>query len=163
MKAWINNNKTAASAIALAILFIAVAMLVQGCDLQRMVKFEVPPGVATAVDSPEKETLANAQVVWEEWTAYVDRNSNRLSASIEDANKRFAIISSLTDTGLGFITSSASSLPGGAFIVSGISMLAGLFLKRPGEDKRVQIEKENSYNAGMDKGTAIASGDTSDG
>ena len=162
MKTWINNNKTAASAIALTILFIAVAMLVQGCDLQRMVKFEVPSGVAAAVDSPEQETLANAQVVWEEWTAYVDRNSNRLSASIEDANNRFAVISSLTNTGLGFISDSAASLPGGAFIVSGISMLAGLFLKRPGEDKRVQIEKEDSYNAGMEKGAVIASGDTSD-
>ena len=49
----------------------------------------------------------------------------------------------------------APALPGGAFLVGGLSLLTGLMLKRPGEDKRVFAEKKDSYNAGIEEGKRL--------
>lgn len=47
------------------------------------------------------------------------------------------------------------ALPGGAFLVGGLSLLTGLMLKRPGEDRRVFAEKKDSYNAGFEEGKRV--------
>jgi hypothetical protein len=49
----------------------------------------------------------------------------------------------------------APALPGGAFIVGGLSLLTGLMPKRPGEDRRVFAEKKDSYSAGIEEGKRI--------
>ena len=149
MKKWISENKKATTMIVSVALFLGIAMTVQGCGLQKMVKFEVPAEVSTAIDVDQKQTLAEAQDVWEDWQAYVEKNSKRLSRSIEDANKRFELISSITEMGLSVAKDNASIFPGGAMLVSGLTLMTGLFLKRPGEDKKVQLEKEQSFKAGL--------------
>ena len=49
----------------------------------------------------------------------------------------------------------ASLKKGGAFLVGGPSLLTGLLLKRPGEDKRVFAEKKDSSNAGIEEGKRL--------
>ena len=46
-------------------------------------------------------------------------------------------------------------IPGGTILLSGLSLLAGVFLKRPGEDARVAKAKEDSYNKGLEVGSTI--------
>ena len=58
--------------------------------------------------------------------------------------------------GIGALGEASNAFPGGALLFSGLSLAAGLFLKKPGTDKVVAKEKEDSYNAGLAKGKAMA-------
>tara|TARA_R110000823_G_scaffold287978_1_gene406212 strand:- start:378 stop:857 length:480 start_codon:yes stop_codon:yes gene_type:complete len=134
---------------------IGLCLAVQGCDLQKMVKFDVPKGVQGIVETNEVEPLSNSIYVWEQWTNWVDTNSKQLSANIEDANDRVQMISNLTSMGMGALQEAGGQFPGGAILFSGLSLLTGWFLKRPGEEKRLSKEKEDSYNAGMEIAKSI--------
>ena len=72
------------------------------------------------------------------------------------ARARHAAHESLVNLGLDAANTAALALPGGAFIVGGLSLLNGLMLKLPSEDKRVFAEKEDSHNAGIEEGKRIA-------
>ena len=139
-----------------ALAVFVIAMAVQGCDLQRMVKFDVPADVQTAINSAEKESLSDSEYIWEQWSNWVDANSKKLAANIQDSQERVALINNVTAMGIGALGEVSNSFPGGAVVFSGLSLLAGWFLKRPGEDKAVAKEKEDSYNAGIEKGQELA-------
>ena len=152
--------KVAVSGVA-AILILGSALVIQGCDIKKMVKFDVPKGVQGIVETENSESLSNANYVWDQWTNWVDTNTKQLSVNIEDANNRVAVISSLTSLGFGALEEAGSQFPGGALLFSGLSLLTGWFLKRPGEEKRVSTEKEDSYNAGLAKAKEIIEEPTS--
>jgi len=155
---FIKDNKAAAS---LDILTIDVALFLgnaSGSDLRKSVDLEVPAQVRAALDGvsdpakPAPEySLADADRIASEWEAFVRTGTAQLEASISDAQERHAVLASVVDLGVVAVNEVAPTLPGGAFLVGGLSLLTGLFLKRPGEDKRVAKEKEDSYNAGMKK------------
>jgi hypothetical protein len=141
---------------ALAFIFLGV---MQGCDLREMTSLDVPPSVAKVLDPAVQDpeySLADADRIVEDWSRFVDTSTRQLEAAIDDANERHAVLASVVDLGVATVNEVAPTLPGGAFIVGGLSLLTGLFLKRPGEDKRVAKEKEDSYNAGIDLGKKIA-------
>ena len=138
-----------------ALLVIGFCLAVQGCDLQKMVKFDVPKGVQGIVETESAESLSNSIYIWSQWTNWVETNTKQLSANIEDANDRVAMISNLTSLGIGALEEASGQFPGGALLFSGLSLLTGWFLKRPREEKRVNIEKEDSYNAGLAKAKEI--------
>ena len=71
------------------------------------------------------------------------------------ARARHAAHESLVNLGLDAANTAALALPGGAFIVGGLSLLNGLMLKLPSEDERVVAEKEDSHNAGIEDGKRI--------
>jgi hypothetical protein len=164
MKDWLIENKAAAF---LGILTVIVALFMatlSGCDLRKMIDLDVPPAVAQSIDpagalpgpgvDPKYYTLADADRVVEDWKRFVDTATRQLEASIDAANERHAVLASVVDLGVATVNEIAPTLPGGAFFVGGLSLLTGIFLKRPGEDKRVAKEKEDSYNAGMKKAQA---------
>ena len=64
----------------------------------------------------------------------------------------------MTETGISVVDGASSTLPGGALISTGLALLGGLFLKRPGEEKRLRTEKEESYNAGLETATEKMAG-----
>jgi hypothetical protein len=135
---------------------LIIGLTVQGCDLQKMIKFDVPSGVQGAIDANETETLANSDYIWSQWENWVQANSEALASNISDANARVALINDVTALGMGALGEVSNTFPGGAVLFSGLSLLAGWFLKRPGEDKVVAKEKEDSYNAGLAKGQELA-------
>ena len=135
---------------------LLVSFGVQGCDLQKMVKFDVPKEVQESINSEERESLSNSDYVWDRWTNWVEANSKALASNIEDANATVSLINNVTAMGMGALGEVSNSFPGGAIIFSGLSLLTGWFLKRPGEDKAVAKEKEDSYNAGLAKGQELA-------
>jgi len=144
------ENKHATIIGAVAVIAFVAVMAIQGCDLKRMIKFDVPRGVQKTVDVGEQESLASAEAVYQQWSNFVDSNSRQLSANIEDAEGRLSLINSLTSMGISAIGDASSGFPGGAIMMSALSLLTGWFLKRPGEEKRVNVEKEDSYNAGLE-------------
>ena len=94
-------------------------------------------------------------MVWEDWKAYVTSNTSKFENSIDNANERYAVLSQVVDIGIQTAQSEAGGIPGGTILLSGLSLLTGIFLKRPGEDARVAKEKEDSYNKGLEVGSSI--------
>ncbi len=158
MKAVFEENRTAALIFSGLMTFLLVTSVLQACQLQDIIKFDVPPAVAEAVETEEKVPVSQSEAVWEDWQTWVDRQSDRLAKSIGDSQERLAVIESLTEMGLRLGQDAASTVPGGAFISAALAGLGGLFLRRPGDKKREQMEKEASYRAGLDKGQRIAVG-----
>tara|TARA_R110001583_G_scaffold69582_2_gene197172 strand:- start:1328 stop:1807 length:480 start_codon:yes stop_codon:yes gene_type:complete len=139
-----------------ALLILGVCLAAQGCDLQKMVHFDVPGDVQTAISVEENPTLSDADYVWNRWQSWVQLNSEQLSRGIENSKERVSMIESVTAMGIGALGEVSNSFPGGALLFSGLSLATGLFIKRPKEDKIVAKEKEDSYNAGLEKGKELA-------
>lgn len=137
-------------------LVLVTCLAVQGCDLQKMVKVDVPEGVQQSVPVGEEVPLSESEYAWDQWSNWVEANSEAFARNIEDGRSRLALIENLTAMGMGALGEVSSTFPGGAVLFSGLSLLTGWFLKRPGEDKVVAKEKEDSYNAGLAKGKELA-------
>lgn len=157
MKQWFNENKTAVFMATLTIITATCIFLLQGCNLAQWIPVAVPPEVAQVADLPEgKMTLAEADAVWKEWTAYVENNSEQFKAAVADAEERYVFYNSVISTGLGLGEGALGSFPAGAFLLTLLGGTTGLFLKRPKEDSRVAEEKMASYNKGIEIGKKIA-------
>jgi hypothetical protein len=152
---WLKENKSAAYLAALTLAVFAILAAMQGCDLRSQIKVKAPSDVLVAVDVDEPMTLAEAEAAWEDWAQWVDTRTRQFQRAINDAEDRYARIEALLDLGLAAANEGAGQIPGGAFLVGGLSLLTGLVLKRPGEDKRVGKEKEDSYNAGLEEGKRL--------
>lgn len=126
-------------------------LCLQGCDFAQWISVDAPPAVLSAVGKTEMN-LAQADAVWNQWTAHVESQSAAYKAAVDDANGKYAYIQSVISVGLG---ASESLFPAGAVILSALTGVGGLLLKRPQEDERVRKEKEASYNAGLKAAQAI--------
>jgi len=153
---WIKENRNAVMLACATLILLGVASGAAGCSLQDLIKFDVPPAVSQVTDAPERASLSDAQFIWDEWQKHVDSASNQLAKSVGEANERYEILSNLTSMGVEALSVQAGQFPGGAILVTGLSLLTGLFLKKPGTDKAVAGEKENSYNAGISAGKKMA-------
>ena len=153
----LGKNRKASVCICSAVAFLLFSAILSACSIEDMIEFDVPPKVAKAIDVDESEPVSRASLVWENWQVYVERESARLADSMDDAQRSVGLLRSLSDTGLALGQSAASTLPGGALISSGLALMGGLFLKRPGTDKEVSKEKERSYQAGIQEGQKLAS------
>jgi len=140
--------------IAGSVVFLLFASAVSGCQVDDFVKVDVPNGIVEATASEPTIPLAKADATLEDWKAYVERNTRQFADEIDRGAETAAVIRSITETGISVIDGASSTLPGGAIVSTGLALLGGLFLKRPGEEKRIRTEKENSYNAGLDTATS---------
>lgn len=152
MKQWLTRERLPLTFIIAATLFILLASVLNGCAVDDWVQVKVPTDVATAIDAGDTIPASETEAAWDEWVAWVDRNSERFAREIDKGNETVTLIASLTDTGIGLASDVSSALPGGAIISTGLGLLGGLFLRRPGDAKKEQQEKEASYNAGLAKG-----------
>jgi hypothetical protein len=160
IREFIDDNQTSALFIALSVIFVAVVMSAQGCDVKKMIKVDAPRAVVVATaETPEDVdrdiTLAEAEDIWADWQTYVKSNTERYQRAVKDANDRYVIISSMIDLGLEQASGPLSTIPGGAVVLSLLTGAAGLFLRRPGDTAVIAKEKEASYNAGIDLGVKI--------
>ena len=154
---FIKENKNGVVLGVVSSVIFLVLMTANGCNLQSFVKVDVPQEVKEVVDLPTGETITldEAQAVWDDWQFYVESNSMRFQRAVKDAEDRYAVLLQITDLGMGALGEASSGIPGGALLMSGLGLLTGLFLKRPGEDSRVANEKEKSYNAGINIGVGL--------
>tara|TARA_R110001632_G_scaffold127001_1_gene240750 strand:- start:40 stop:558 length:519 start_codon:yes stop_codon:yes gene_type:complete len=153
---WFKDNRNAVLLACSTLILLGVVSGAAGCSLQDFIKVDVPEDVQLVTDAPVQISLADAQFIWDEWEGFVDRNTNELAIAIGDAEQRYQTLSNVTSMGIEALTVQAGQIPGGAILVTGLSLLTGLFLKKPGTDKVVAGEKENSYNAGIESGKKLA-------
>ena len=113
--------------LVLIVAFGAFTVL-QGCNLASLVQVAVPPQVKEAVGIPpeEKVTLDEADMVYTDWVAYVDSNTRKFESAIDDANERYAVIKQITDIGIGVATDNVGGVPGGAVLLSVLSLIGGI-------------------------------------
>jgi hypothetical protein len=155
MNRWINENRSFAVMSAVTIVVLAVLAALQGCDLRSKIVVKAPKDVLAAIDVDEPLTLAQSSAAWEDWSRWVEARTRQFQRAIGDAEDRYTKIETLLDLGVSAANEGASQIPGGAFLVGGLSLLTGIFLKRPGQDKETAKEKEDSYNAGLEEGKRI--------
>ena len=153
---WLKDNRNAVFLLCSTLILLGLVSGAAGCSLQDLIKFDVPVAVQEVTDVPERVSLNSAPHVWEEWQKHIDSASNQLAIAIGEANERYEILSNLTNMGVEALSVQAGQFPGGALLVTGLSMLTGLFLKKPGTDRIIASEKEDSYNAGIDQGRRVA-------
>ena len=148
--------------LSIIIAFGVCATIINGCNLASMIEVKAPPAVKTAIGIPQNQqiTLDDSDAAWTDWLAYVNSNTKKFETAIENANERYAVIKQITDIGIQSAKDNASAIPGGTVVVSFLSLLGGLFLKRPGEDARVAAEKQASYNKGLEVGATIVKTET---
>ena len=156
MKDALKANKRAAITISSLVGFLLISATLSACQLQDMIKFEVPEKVQAAIDTEDRVPVSKSDQVWEDWQVFVERQNKRLAEAIGSAQEQLAIIESLTETGISLGQDAASTLPGGALISSGLALMGGLFLKRPGDKKREKEQTDASFDAGLKRGREIA-------
>lgn len=152
LREWFNDNPAAVTWFCVLLISFAALIGLQGCELRSLVKVDVPRDIRASLDVDDLDkpiTLAEVDQIWEDWNLYVQSNTARFTAAIKESEERFIVLQQLTDLGLGAAQTGLGGLPGGAILLSGLSLVTGLFLKRPGEDSRVSKEKQSSYNAGI--------------
>lgn len=154
----LERNRTGTVLLLGALCFVLLGSALSACSLEDLVRVRVPEDVAEAIDSPTSIPVSQSGDAWDDWQAWVERESERFAREIDRGQEIAGVIRSLTETGLRLGQDAASTLPGGAIISAGLAGLGGLFLRRPGDAKRERLEKEASYNAGLEKGREIAAG-----
>jgi len=152
----LKTNRRASTLFVAAIGFLLLATTIQGCQLEDLVKVDVPKDVAAAIESDDRISYSDSSDAWDDWQAYVDRESAKFAKNIDKGAEVAGLLRSLSETGLQIGQDAASTLPGGAIISAALAGLGGLFLRRPGDANRERLEKEASYRAGLEKGKQIA-------
>ena len=152
----LKTNRRASALLVAAIGVMLLATTLQGCKLEDLVKVDVPKDVAAAIKSEDRISYSDSPAAWDEWQAYVDRESSRFAKNIDKGAEVAGLLRSLSETGLQIGQDAASTLPGGALISAALAGLGGLFLRRPGDANRERLEKEASYRAGLEKGKQLA-------
>ena len=152
----LKTNRRASALLVAAIGVMLLATALQGCKLEDLVKVDVPKDVAAAIKSDDRISYSDSPAAWDDWQAYVDRESAKFAKSIDKGAEVAGLLRSLSETGLQIGQDAASTLPGGALISAALAGLGGLFLRRPGDANRERLEKEASYRAGLEKGKQLA-------
>ncbi len=158
MNKWLQENKAATVMAVITAAAFAVLALMQGCDVRSQIQVKAPSDMLATIDVEEPLTLDEVEATWEDWTAWVESRTRQYQRAVAEAEDRAARIEAIIDLGLAAANEGAAQVPGGAFLVGGLSLLTGLFLKRPGTDKMTAKEKEDSYNAGLEEGRRIVLG-----
>lgn len=135
--------------LGLAVVVAGVLAMLQGCDLATLVRVKVPEPVQEAIGVPESVSYANAEAAWNEWKLYVQINSDRLAAEIDAGRERFELLQTVANTGLEALTENAALVPGGGVLVGVLGGLGGLFIRRPGDKKKMVEAVQKGFQEGV--------------
>jgi len=149
MKNWIQKNPLALSAAAAAVSVLMFCLAAAGCQVGDLIKVNVPSEVKEAVGVEGDVTLTEVPIVWEDWDQFVKRNTDRFESQTKKSYELLGFINTATDIAIASAESAAPAFPGGAIVFGLLAGTAGLFMKKPGADKVLAKEKEDSYNAGI--------------
>lgn len=149
---WIKDSKYGILIVACVVGVLLTASACSGNRATDFIQYRNPPQVQQALGVPAKQTLTQAPMTIEQWELYVEQGTRELFANVEQADALFDFLRGLVTGGIEQLEDEISmAFPLGGTIVAGLGVLGGLFLKRPGEEKRVRKEKEDSFNAGQRK------------
>lgn len=139
--------------ILLAVGLIVANTLVAGCRLSDAIRVPVPSAVQKATGLSPVVTLTESEAAWEAWQFHVSQASEQFAGNIADAQEVFGFVSSLLNTGIGQLEGPiGAAIPGGALLFGALTGTLGLITKKPGTDKLIHKEKEDSYAKGLEEG-----------
>jgi hypothetical protein len=162
MKDWFIKNKSAMFVGGLTVAMAACFAFISGCNLGDLVTVKVPSGVQRVTNTSATIPLNEAEYAFESWAHFVESNTSQFQNNIERSNLIWGSISSAVNIGVDSAQGPLSALPGGAMLISGLTLLTGLLLDKPGSAKKLAQEKERSYNAGIKAGSdAVATAKSS--
>jgi hypothetical protein len=147
----LTKAKLAISFYALAALSL-VSFITVGCVADRFIPVSVPKGIQAEINVPSTVPLREAPHVREQYAMKVAQNVESLDWNIADANDILALFSVGAQFGLASAEAAAGTVPGGALVVGGLTTLAALFTRRPGDRAQADVskEKERSYAKGAE-------------
>jgi hypothetical protein len=64
------SNRRAAILISSAIGVLLLASALSACQIEDLIKIDVPDGVATAIDVEPSISVSDSSAAWEDWQAY---------------------------------------------------------------------------------------------
>ena len=153
---WIKENKTGMILVAILGALGVGLLAASGCSLGDMVKVNVPPGIQRSLAAPSQVSLNDSEYTWNQWVEFVEGNTTRFQDSIDRSNFVWSSLASAVNLGAESAQGPLSALPGGTFLLTGLSLTAGLFLNKPGTANKIAKEKEKSFNAGMKAGNHVS-------
>lgn len=110
---------------------VAVLLVVQGCDLRKQIEVDVPPEVAAVLKVEQPITLANAEQVYTEWTAWGKRTDEAFVAAIDEAQTRYEFVHKWTTIGLSVVGEASQGIPYGGLLFGALTGAVGLMLPQP--------------------------------
>lgn len=139
--------------------FVAMAMLgitmASGCSLDDVVKVNVPPAVREVTNTKTKQVpLSRVTRVRERYIAEVTSNLEEFDANIEQASVFRDFAASLLNTGLTAGQGALAGVPGGGFLLAGLTGLGGLFLRKPGTGQLLKDAEDKGYDQGRNETVA---------
>tara|TARA_B100000212_G_scaffold339245_1_gene317323 strand:- start:21577 stop:22089 length:513 start_codon:yes stop_codon:yes gene_type:complete len=149
IKEFVKDNKTATITIVIVLAVVMLLATLSGCKADDLIQIKTPPAVQKAIGVESQISLADAGYAWNEWSNHIKLNSERFAAEIEEGRSTLILINSLTDMGLSALSGPMQTVPGGAVIVGGVSMLAGIFVRKPGTKKQLEAAWEQGFGEGQ--------------
>ena len=153
---WLSNNKGVILAGIATVALAAGFLFASGCSLGDIIQVKVPTGIQQSLAAPSQVPLNESSYTWDSWVQFVEHNSQQLQDNIDRSNFVWGMLSSAVNVGAESAQGPLAALPGGTFMLSGLTLLTGLFLNKPGAAKATAKEKEKSFNAGLKAGEQAA-------
>ena len=156
IKDWIKANTWSASFATGCVVLTVMCFVASGYLATDLISVDVPKDVLEATGHEGKVSLTEVPDVWDDWQAYVEKNTKRLESETDKSYELLGFINTATDVAISGASQAAPAFPGGALLIGALGGAAGLFMKKPGTDRAIAKEKEASYNAGISKAETLA-------
>lgn len=142
-------TRTQVIVFVIAILLVSATLAAcAGFDLGDMVRVKTPTAIQQTVGLPAKVSLNDAEVEYQGWLSNVQRTGAQWKTNIDKANAVRATFNQLTLAALDEVGPTLAGVPMLGPLLPAATGIFGLFLG----SSRLRKEKENSYNAGLEKG-----------
>ena len=140
--------------IGLAIFTISAALT--GCSLGDVLRVKTPPAAQKSESLPKSLTLNESQIEFERFLSNVEMTADQWTESIESSLALQKLLGDIAMTEFSPERLALMGIPVGGPAALLLTFGIGTFLKRPGDysPKQIAKGKEDSYNAGIDKGKA---------
>jgi hypothetical protein len=111
---------------------LAMGMLVaNGCDMRQLVRVDAPPAVLETLDVTGPISLADADVIYADWQAWVERNTERFEKAVQAADDRYRFIHQWVSLGLDAAGTASEGIPYGGLLFGALTGAVGLMLPQP--------------------------------
>ena len=119
-------------ALAMFAAVLAMGMLVaNGCDMRQLVRVDAPPAVLETLDVTGPISLAEADAIYADWQAWVERNTERFEKAVQAADERYRFIHQWVSLGLDAAGTASEGIPYGGLLFGALTGAVGLMLPQP--------------------------------
>jgi hypothetical protein len=111
---------------------LAMGMLVaNGCDMRQLVRVDAPPAVLETLDITGPISLADADAIYADWQAWVERNTERFEKAVQAADERYRFVHQWVSLGLDAAGTASEGIPYGGLLFGALTGAVGLMLPQP--------------------------------